>query len=802
MKFTLGWLKDHLDTNAPAREIVEKLTSLGMEVESFTDRAKVYAPFAVACVEKAEKHPDADRLKVCLVDTGKEKLQVVCGAPNARAGMKGIFAPAGSLIPGTDTILRKGVIRGVESNGMMVSEREMGLSDEHAGIIDLPADTPVGTPMAALYGLDDPVIDIAVTPNRGDWAGVRGVARELAAAGMGTLKPLDALPIPGAFANPVPVIIESPEACPLFSGRLVRGVKNGPSPEWLQRRLKAVGQRPISTLVDVTNYLSIALCRPLHVYDAAHLSGGLVVRSARAGESFAALDGNTYALEPGMCAICDASGVLGLGGIIGGTSTGCSEGTTDVFIECAWFDPLTIARAGRTLGISSDARYRFERGVDPDFVAAGLEIATRLILDLCGGQAGEVVVAGSKPSREMHISYDPQTARRILGCEIPPDDQAHTLTAAGFAVERQNPGSWTVIPPSWRPDVEGPADLVEDIARLYGYDRIPAAPLPENPVTDRATETSALTRARKARGALAARGMEECVTWSFMPSPLAARFAANDPYAPALTLKNPISTDLDRMRPSILPGLIAAAARNAARGIPDAALFEIGPVFESVKPDGQKSVAAGVRAGAFAPRHWAVKDSARPADIFDAKADALAVLRACGAPTENLQVTRDAPSNVYHPGRSGVLRLGGKVLACFGEVHPALAQDMDVKTSLVAFEVFLDAIAPARRKGTGKAALNLSTFQPLTRDFAFIVDDGIETDAIVKAVRAAEKTLIAAVDVFDVYAGKGVADGRKSVAVSVTLQPADRTLAEAEIDSVAKKIVDAVAAKTGAVLRA
>lgn len=800
MKFTLDWLKDHLDTTETAEAIVEKLTALGMEVESFTDRAAVYAPFAVALIEKAEKHPDADRLKVCTVNTGRETLQVVCGAPNARTGMKGIFAPAGSLIPGTDAVLKKGVIRGVESNGMMVSEREMGLSDEHTGIIEVPGDTPLGTPMAALYGLNDPVIDIAITPNRGDWAGVRGVARELAASGMGMLKPLDTSPVPGAFACPVSVRIDSPESCPLFLGRLVRGVKNGPSPEWLQRRLKAVGQRPISALVDVTNYLSIALCRPLHVYDAARLSGGLVVRSARKDESFAALDGNTYALEEGMCAICDDSGVLGLGGIIGGVSSGCTDSTTDVFIECAWFDPLSIARAGRALGIASDARYRFERGVDPDFVAAGLEVATRLILDLCGGQASKVVTSGAPPEWRRTIKFAPATVRRILGCAIAPDDQIRALSALGFETTQNTPEDWSVAPPSWRPDVEGSADLVEDIARIYGYDRIPAAPLPEDPATDRAAETPTLLRARRARSALSGRAMEECVTWSFLSGAAATPFAANDQFSSALTLKNPISAELGRMRPSILPNLIDAARRGGARGFADSALFEVGPVFTSPRPDGQQNVAAGIRFGAAAPRHWAAKDPERPADAFDVKADALAVLRACGAPVENLQIVREAPG-FYHPGRSGSLRLGAKILAYFGEIHPGVLTDLDVKGTVAAFEVFLDAVSPARKKGTAKPALSLSAFQPLSRDFAFIVDAQVDSDAIVKAIRMAEKTLLSSVDVFDVYAGKGVEEGKKSIAVGVTIQPLDRTLAEADIDALAKKIVESVAAKTGAVLR-
>ncbi len=807
MKFTLGWLKDHLETDLPLAALSEKLTALGLEVESVTDRAALYAPFRVAYVEKAEKHPDADRLKVCVVDTGKEKLQVVCGAPNARAGMKAVFAPAGSFIPGTGVELKKGVIRGQESNGMLVSEREMGLSDEHTGIIDVAADVAVGTPFAGLYGLDDPVIEISLTPNRADCAGVRGIARDLAAAGAGKLKPLDEKAAKGGFKSTVGVELrfandKNNTPCPLYVGRYIKGVKNGPSPRWLQDRLKAIGLRPISALVDITNYVSYDLCRPLHVFDADRLKGGIHVRPAKKGESFRALNGKDYTLEDGMTVIADDDGVLGLGGIIGGEASGCTEASVNVYLECAYFDPAGIARTGRALQIDSDARYRFERGVDPAFTVPAAEIATRLILEFCGGTASETVIAGKVPSWAHVIDYSPAFTAKLAGLAVEEKEQKAILEALGFTI-KTGKQSWQITPPAWRGDVLGAADIVEEVVRVHGFDKLPATPVTKNHTLTRGAETPELTRQRRARAVLASRGMNECITWSFMPSAKAALFGANDhPGATALTLANPISADLDRMRPCVLPPLIEAAQRNKARGFANVALFEIGPAFINASPDGQRTVAAGLRQGAFGPRHWADGDTSRAADAFDVKADALAVLKACGMPLEGLQITRDAPS-WYHPGRSGALRMGRDVLAYFGEIHPGLRDTLDAALPLSMFEVFIDSLPALRKKaGTAKTLLQLPELQPVARDFAFLVDGSVESEALIRAIRGTERDLIAQVDIFDVYTGKGVPEGKKSVAISVILQPRDKTLTDADLEAVAKKITDTVAAKTGGVLRA
>lgn len=797
MKFTLGWLKEHLDTNASLEEITGKLTSLGLELESVEDRAKVYAPFKVAYVEKAEKHPDADRLKVCIVDTGKEKIQVVCGAPNARTGMKGVFAPDGSFIPGTGITLKKGNIRGQESNGMLVSEREMGLSDDHDGIIEVGADVPLGTPFADLYNLNDPVIDIAITPDRADCTGVRGIARDLAAAGLGTLKPLKyPTTVKGSFKSPVNVHLkfgdDAANACPHFTGRYIRGVKNGPSPDWMQARLKAVGLRPISALVDVTNYITHDLCRPLHVFDADKLRGDIHVRLAKKGETLAALNDKTYELSDFMTTVCDDSGVLGLGGIIGGESTGCTEGTINVFLESAYFDPYRTAKTGRALEVITDARYRFERGIDPELTLAGMEYATHLILEICGGEASEAVVAGAAPAWKRSIEFNPAYTEKLGGIKIDDKRQKDILLALGFEFSGSN-----VTPPSWRSDVEGKADLVEEVIRVNGYDNIEAASVrPEG--VPAVAETPSITRARKARTALASRGLSESVTWSFMPKALAALFGSND--NPALTLTNPISSDLDQMRPSVLPNLITAAGKNADRGYGDTALFEVGPVFHSVKRDGQKLVATGLRHGHAGPRHWTGAQASRPVDTFDAKADALAALEAAGAPAGNLQVTRDAPS-YYHPGRSGALRLGSNVLGYFGDIHPSVLEEMGVDAAVSGFEVFLDNIPEAKSKGTAKPLLALAALQPIDRDFAFIVDEKLEADAVLRAARSAEKNLIVRAEIFDVYQGKGVEDGKKSVAITVVLQPKDQTLTDVEIDAISKKIVETVCSKTNATLR-
>lgn len=792
MKFTQSWLKDYLDTNASLDEIAVRLTALGLELEGIEDRAKDFAAFKVAYVEKADKHPDADRLKVLTVDTGKEKLQVVCGAPNARQGMKGIFAPDGSFIPGTGVTLKKGVIRGQESNGMMVSEREMGLSDDHDGIIEVDGKYELGTPFADIYGLNDPVIDIAVTPNRADCAGILGVARDLAAAGLGTLKEPDAAPVKGAFKNPVEVKIEEKDGCPLFLGRYIKGVKNGPSPEWLQQRLKAVGLRPISALVDITNYFSIGLCRPLHVFDADKLKGNITVRAAKDGEKLDALNDKTYELSDGMIAVCDDSGVIGLGGIMGGVSTSVENGTVNVYLECAYFDPYRTAKTGRALEIISDARYRFERGVDPEFTVAGIELATKMITELCGGEVSDVFAAGAMPDWKRSYDFDPAYTEKLSGVAIDEKRQVEILKSLGFDVQGRK-----VTPPSWRADIQGRADLVEEIVRVHGFDNIPALSVRSGGAVPPPAETENFARVRKARSALGARGLSECVTWSFMKKETARLFGSND--NPALALTNPISSELTQMRPSILPNLIEAAQKNADRGYACAALFEVGPVFASAKTDGQKTVAAGVRHSGQGARHWAGNDASRAVDALDAKADAMAALAAAGAPVGNLQVSRDAPDH-YHPGRSGSLHLGANVLAYFGEVHPAILDDMGVKGPVAAFEAFLNNAPTVKKRTNARPLLPLSPFQPVQRDFAFLVDDAVEAENIIRAARSADK-MIGSIDVFDVYKGKGVEDGKKSVAINVTIQPKDKTLGDTEIDAITKKIVEAVVSKCGAVLR-
>ena len=795
MKFTLGWLKEYLDTNATVAEIGEKLTSLGLELESIEDRAAVFKDFKVAHIVEAKQHPDADRLKVLIVDTGDEKLQVVCGAPNARSGMKGIFAPDGSFIPGTGAMLKKSSIRGQESNGMMVSEREMGLSDEHNGIIDLPSETKIGTPFAEIFGLGDPAIDIAVTPNRADCAGVRGVARDLAASGIGELKPLNTTQVKGTFKNSVTITLET-ASCPHFAGRYIRNVKNGPSPDWLVQRLKAVGLRPISALVDITNYFSLSLCRPLHVFDADKLNGNITVRPAKRGETLDALNDKTYTLEDGMTVVCDELGLLGLGGIMGGKSTSVSDDTVNVYIEAAYFDPFTTAKTGRALEIISDARYRFERGIDPAFTETGMELATRMVLDLCGGEASEVFVTGQAPVIGNSVSFDPAYTEKLSGVKIDVDSQLSILRQLGFEIDGKV-APFTVKAPSWRGDIMGRADLVEEITRVYGFDHIPALSLHSENAVPVSAETTNYMRSRKARTALASRGFHESVTWSFMKRDVAALFGSND--NPALALTNPISSDLSQMRPSILPNLIEAAQKNADRALGDLALFEVGPIYVGIDPDAQRTVAAGIRFGARGPRHWSGVEASRMSDALDAKADALAALEAAGAPASNLQVSRDAPA-YYHPGRSGSLRLGANVLGYFGEIHPAVLETLDVKAPVAGFEVFLGSFPAPKKKGTTRPPLTLSPFQPVSRDFAFVLDDKIDTETMIRAARGADK-MIDRVEIFDVYQGKGVADGKKSVAVNVIIQPKDATLTDAQIESIAKRIVEAVTAKCGAILR-
>lgn len=803
MKFTLSWLKDHLDTEATLDEIVDKLTMIGLEVEDVVDAAKDLAPFTVAYVVSAEQHPDADRLRVCMVDTGSETVQVVCGAPNARTGMKGVFAPSGTHIPGTGLDLKPTRIRGVESNGMLCSEREMGMSDEHDGIIDLDADAPVGAPFASIAGLDDPVIEIAITPNRPDCLGVRGVARDLAAAGLGTLRPDTLEPVKGTFDSPISVTVSSdaPDApCPAFAGCYVRGLTNGPSPDWMQRRLKAIGLRPINTLVDITNYVTYDRGRPLHVYDADRVSGDIEARPGREGESFLALDGRTYEGDPEICVIADGSGMIGLGGIMGGEDTGSTPETVNVFIESALFDPIRTAATGRRLGIESDARYRFERGVDPAFMEPGAHLAARMVMDLCGGEASHVIVAGKVPDAGLEIAFDPREVERLTGVAIEAGRVREILESLGFGVTK-NGDAFTVMAPTWRPDVHGKADLVEEVMRIHGIDAFPAVPMKRGDEVARPVLTVSQTRVRQARRTLAARGMVEAVTWSFIPQVDADLFGGG---ADELCLANPISSEMTHMRPGLLPGLLAAARRNNDRGFADVALFEVGQSYRDATPDGQYDSASGVRTNlqrlAGGGRHW--EDTAQRVGVFDAKADAVDVLAALGAPVDRLQTAAEAPA-WYHPGRSGVLRLGPKnVLANFGEVHPRILKALDISGAVVAFEVFVGNVpVPKAKPGRARPPLDASDLQPVRRDFAFVVDSDVAAEDLLRAAKGADKALVTGVSLFDVFSGGSLAENEKSLAIEVTLQPRDRTLTDEEIDEVGKRVVAQVEKATGGRLR-
>ena len=805
MKFTLAWLREHLETDAPFATIVDKLTMIGLEVEKVVDRGKLLAPFSIARVLSAEQHPNADRLRVCMVDTGTgDAVQVVCGAPNARARMKGVFVPPGAFIPGKDMTLGIGKIRGVESRGMLVSEFELEVSDNHEGIIELPDDAPVGASYAHWAGLDDPVIEINLTPNRADCAGVSGIARDLAAAGMGSLKSRPIEPVRGHFPCPTNVTLEfgsTPSLCPAFGLRLIRGVKNGPSPQWLQRRLTAIGLRPINLLVDITNFITYDRARPLHVFDAAKVNGNLTVRRARPGETLLALDGKCYELDASICVIADESGVESLAGIMGGEATGCSAQTTDVLIESALWDPANIAHTGRKLGINSDARYRFERGVDPAFMLPGLELASRMVLDLCGGEPSNVTVAGKVEVPEHRIDFPTGEVARLSGLRIDSTEVETVLGRLGFSATGHG-GSLSIQVPSWRGDVREKADVVEEVVRIIGVDRIPATPFDRGEAPRRAVLTPLQTRRRKAARALAARGMVEAVTWSFIAHDQAALFGGGNG---ELALANPIAADLSDMRPSLIPGLIAAAQRNTDRGFPDAALFEVGPIFRGDRPEDQFTAAAGVRTRLAKPegvgRHWST--AAVPVDAFDVKADALAALAAAGAPTQALQVVPGGPA-WYHPGRSGTFQIGPQsVLGHFGELHPRTLEALDADGPVVAFEILLEKIPEPKVKPTrAKPSLELSSFQPIERDFAFVVDQSIRAGDLVRAAQSGDRKLITKIAVFDVYQGAGIEPGKKSIAIAVTLQPRDKTMTDQEIEAVAGKIVAEVKKRTGAVLRA
>jgi phenylalanyl-tRNA synthetase beta chain len=823
MKFTLSWLREHLETDATLDTIATTLSAIGIEVEGIEDRAAALASFRIARVIEATQHPNADRLRALRVDLGDgREYSVVCGAPNARTGMKGVAALPGSFIPGTGITLKVGEIRGVKSEAMMLSSREMGLGDDHSGIVDLPEDAPVGTRYVDYAGLDDPVIEIKVTPNRGDALSVRGIARDLAAAGLGRLKPWAVEPVASAYPSPLQWRIEDPRACTWVLGRAVRGVKNGPSPKWLQDRLTAIGLRPINALVDVTNFFTFAYGRPLHVFDTAKVAGDtLSMRMARPGEELPALNGKTYALTEEDGVIADAERVEALGGVIGGEHSGCDDDTTECFIECALFDPVRIALSGRRHDVRTDARQRFERGIDPALLPKALDAATRMIIELCGGEASEISEAGAEPEWRRSATLRFARIWELGGLELDEAEAMRRLERLGFTVESRDSEAVSVAVPSWRNDIaaHGPlaqdpsipadkaraaaegcaqmepeCDLVEEVLRLGGLDAVPAVSLPRVAPVPRASLTPKQARAALARRVLAARGMQDCVTYGFLARDQAALFGETPS---SLTLENPIAADLDQMRPTPVASLALAAARNAARGFGDVALSEIGGAYRDPhSASSQLAVAAGVRAGMTAP-NWGAP--ARAVDWLDAKGEAVAVLQALGVPMAAVSVTADAPS-FYHPGRSGVLRQGPKVvLATFGELHPRLRAALDIAGPAMAFEVFLDAVPePKRRK---KGVPDLPAFQPVRRDFAFLVDEAVQAEALLRAARAADKALVADVVLFDRYAGDKLPEGKVSLAIQVTLQPRERTLTDAEIEAASQRIVAAVAKATGATLR-
>ena len=808
MKFTLSWLKDHLETEASLDEIVDTLTRIGLEVEDVKNPADDLGAFVVAKVLEAKQHPDADKLRVCTVEYGgKEPIQVVCGAPNARTGMVGVFAPVGTFVPGSDFTIGKAKIRGVESSGMLCSERELDISDEHEGIIELPEDKAeaVGQKFVEVMDLNDPMIEIYITPNRPDGLGVRGVARDLAAAGLGTLKPeKTGYADKGAFPCPIDVTLDfsddTKDACPVFAARYIKGVKNGPSPEWLQNRLRAIGLRPINALADITNYVSYDRARPLHVFDADKLTGGIKARLAKDGETFVGLDGKDYTADASMTVIADDSGALGFGGIMGGESSGVSEDTTNVLIESAYFDPIRTAMTGRKSGIQSDARYRFERGIDPQSEELGLNLATELALEMCGGEPSEQTKAGAEPQPDVTIDFDPARVAQLTGLEVADDKIEKILHDLGFELSGSG-SALKVKVPTWRPDIHGSADLVEEIVRIAGIDEVPATPMLNDGAVFAPVLTTMQKRVRTAKRALAARGMVEAITWSFITEDEATTFGGG---SDALKLSNPISSEMSDMRPSLLPGLMAAGQRNRDRGTLDLALFEVGQCYRDDTPDGQWIAATGIRLGTAhadgAGRDWSGDRDA--VTVFDAKADAASTLEALGLDTSRIQITRDAP-NWFHPGRSGTFRLGPKVvLAHFGEVHPATLEELDVPGPVAAFEIDLSALPAAKKKATPtKPALELYDLQSVHRDFAFVMERTVEAADLIKSAQGADKNRITDVRVFDIYEGDKIGENEKSIAIEVTIQPKDKTLTDEQIEEISSSIIAKVEKSTGAKLR-
>lgn len=794
MKFSISWLKEHLDTTASVDEIAETLTKIGLEVEEIFNPASRLDGFVTAEVETYERHPDSDHLGLLTVNTGKEKLQVVCGAPNCRQGLKGIFAPVGVVIPCYNEELKVGKIRGVESFGMMCSEKELGVCEDHNGIIELPANTPIGRPAAEALDID-PVIEINITPNRAECLGVRGVARDLAAAGLGTLKPLKILKTAGTFKSPVNVKVEDFTACPIYVGRYIKNVNNkAETPKWMKDRLTAIGLRPISPLVDITNYINYDMARPLHVFDADKLRGDITVRMAKDGEKFVSLEDKEYMLDDKSLGICDEEGVQCLGGIMGGAAKGCCDETQNVFLECALFTPECIARTGRKFGIDSDSRYRYERWVDPKSNILGSDYATQMILDICGGEASEVVIAGSEPEDERVAYIRPGRIKDLIGIEVSREKIVEILNNLGFKTSEED-GKIKAVSPTWRGDIEGEHDLVEEVVRMIGLDSIPAESLPHGKFPKQVL-SPAQRRAVTLKHELASRGMYETVTWSFTDSNLAKDFRKGR--EPVL-LFNPIAADLDEMRPSVLPNLLLAVKNNTARGYGNVALFEVGPEFYGRKPGEQNQVAAGVRCGMTAKKDW--NGSARAYDVFDAKADALAAIAAANGPFENAQITLDAPA-YYHPGRSGTLRLGKNVLAYFGEIHPGVLKKFGIKQRVMAFEVILSNIPlPRSSNDKAKKKLELSAFQPVDKDLAFVVDKTVPAVNLMTAAKTADREFIADVRVFDVYEGENLPEGKKSIALALTFQPKDKTFTDQDIENLMNKVIQEMKKKCNAELR-
>ncbi|MEP7348404.1 MAG: phenylalanine--tRNA ligase subunit beta [Sphingorhabdus sp.] len=787
MKFSLSWLKAHLDTDAGIHTVADRLNQIGLEVEGIENPAEKLSAFRIARVLSAAPHPQADKLQVLSVDAGGGPLQVVCGAPNAYAGMLGVFGPAGAVVPANGMILKVAAIRGVESNGMMCSVAELELGDDHDGIIELPADAPIGQVYADWAGLDDPVIDVAITPNRQDCMGVRGIARDLAAAGLGTLKPLVVEAVAGSFPCPTEIRTDDPDGCPAFYGRVIKGVNNGASPDWMQARLKSAGQRPISALVDITNYVLLDHGRPSHAYDLSELNGAVVARKAKEGETVTALNGKEYALGADMTVIADDNGVHDIAGIMGGEHSGCSEATTDVLLEVAYFTPERIAKTGQTLALTSDARSRFERGVDPAFLDDAVEIITALIIDICGGEASDVVRAGAPPVAPRNISYDPAHCLALGGLEVAADNQREILESLGFSVN----ADWQVTPPSWRRDVEGRADLVEEIIRIVGLDNVPSTPLPRADGVAKPTATTLQKVERKVRRTAAARGLNEAISWSFIPEAEAAAFGGG-----TWKLANPISEDMKVMRPSLLPGLLSAARRNMDRGADSVRLFEIGRRYLD---DTERLTVGIVLAGEKTQRSWAT-GKATKFDVFDAKAEAIALLSAAGVALDGLMVMGDAGDH-YHPGQSATLRLGPKsVLASFGTLHPATAKAFDLAGAVMAAEIYLDAIPAKKSTAFMRPAFTPPALQAVTRDFAFLVPADLAGGELVRAIRGSDKDSIIAVQLFDQFVGQDMPEGRKSLAVEVTLQPKAKSFGEEELKAISDRVV-AAAAKLGAALR-